>query len=116
MKLHMPPFMLPPFMLLEAVPGTRPGEQQELPHPAHQVRLVLVRRQVLVAKELGVSVEHFAQLYIAFRHIQLPVYPDLDNTRLSVVMHGRSSRNFGSEGVHRSIKHCRRLETAVYWR
>jgi hypothetical protein len=65
--------------LLEAVPGMRPGEQQELRHPTHELRLVLIQRQIRVLQELGVTIEHLAQLAIVFRHIQLPFYPDLCN-------------------------------------
>jgi hypothetical protein len=34
----------------------------------------------------------------------------------SVIMHGRSRRIVDSEGVYRSKKHCRPLETTVSWR
>ncbi|NBB96035.1 MAG: hypothetical protein GVY16_09900 [Planctomycetes bacterium] len=97
--------------LLEAVPGLCPGEQQELRHPTHEVRLVLIHRQVLLLQEPGVSIEHLAQMAIVFRHIQLPLYPDLDNTRFAVVIHGPSSRVSASEGVHRS----KRLDNARRW-
>ena len=53
----------------------RAGESPDLPHPAT----------------------------ITVRHIQPPVYPDLDNSRFSVVIHGRSSRILASEGVHHSM-------------
>lgn len=55
--------------LLEAVSGMGPGEEQELPHPAHEVRLVLNQRQVLLLKELGIAVEHLVQMITAIRHI-----------------------------------------------
>jgi len=47
----------------------------------------------------------------AFRHIRIPVYQDLDNTRLSVVMHGRSRSAFAFEGVSRS----KLLDNARRW-
>ena len=47
----------------------RPGEEQELPHPAREVRLVLIQRQFLVLKELGIAVEHLVQMITAIRHI-----------------------------------------------
>ena len=81
-----------------------PGEEQEVPHPTYEVRLVLIQRHVLLLKELGVAVEHLVLLVIAFGHIQFPYHPDLDNTRFSVVMHGRSSRLVAPEGVHRSLE------------
>jgi len=55
--------------LLEAVSGMRPGEEQELPHPAHEVRLVLIQRHVLVLKKLGITVEHLVQMITAIRYI-----------------------------------------------
>lgn len=69
-----------------------PGEEQEVPHPTYEVWLVLIQRQVLVLKELGIAFEHPSQLAIGFGHIQFPFSPDLDNPRVSVVMHSRSSR------------------------
>jgi hypothetical protein len=59
--------------LLEVVPGTCPGEQQELPHPAHQVRLVRIHCQVFVLKELGIAVKDFEWTTITFGHISVPV-------------------------------------------
>lgn len=40
-------------------------------------------------------------------------YPDLDNTRFSVVIHQRSRGVFASERVQRSIRHCQQLEAEV---
>jgi len=46
-----------------------PGEEQEVPHPTYEVRLVLIQRQVLVLKELGIAVEHLVQMITTIRHI-----------------------------------------------
>jgi hypothetical protein len=48
-------------------------------------------------------------------HNQIPVYPDLDNTGFSVVIHQRSRGAFASERVPGSIWHCPRLAAAVNW-
>jgi len=66
--------------LIEAAPGMRPGEQRQPPHPTHEVRPVLVHRQILVLQELGVTIEHLERRTIAFGPMPLPFYPDLCNT------------------------------------
>jgi len=40
------------------------------------------------------AVKHLSELAIAFRHIQMPFYPDLDKTGIWVVSHAVSSCAF----------------------
>ena len=44
------------------------GEEQELPHPAHEVGLVLRKRQILVPKELGIPIQHRLKVFTAHGH------------------------------------------------
>jgi ribosomal protein S11 len=55
-----------------ADPGIKTdGTDLNAQHPAYEVRLVLIQRQVLVLKELGIAAEHFVQMTIALRHISV---------------------------------------------
>jgi len=52
--------------------GRSVGEEQELAHPPHKVRLMRVKRQILIAKESGIADEHLRQLVVRARHISNP--------------------------------------------
>ena len=61
--------------------------EDDLPHPAHQVRLLLRKRQVLVFQIPGVPIERRFQSVARARHVPAPVlYTNLHIHRIS--MHG----------------------------
>ena len=68
-------------------PGaTVASEEQELPHPTHEVRLVLIQRQLLFLREIGVAVEHLVQRITAIRHISVSCLSRSGYTGIPVVI------------------------------
>lgn len=62
-----------------------PRKEQELLHPAHQLRLVLRERQRLVVQKLGVFIQHRLQPVAGVAHIRTPVlYTNLHIYGISV--------------------------------
>jgi hypothetical protein len=56
--------------LLKGVVAVLSGKEQELPHPPHQVRLMLRQGQLLFPQEVGITFQYDLQLLVSSTHIQ----------------------------------------------
>jgi len=66
---------------------SRPCEEQEVPHPAHQIRPLSRESQALLRQELGKSVEHRLHSNVPVGHIPCPLlYTNLYIHGKTVVM------------------------------